>query len=303
MPTNTRFLRLIHKVQNMYRADVRKALEEQIQTWIDTGIVPTLPITKVLRKLYETAGVENGRYVRQQLKRNISKGIDDPSDRIRWMMNEYYRLNLLDQAVIPITNTTKRFIEQVLQEANEGGWGADRTSAALKNTDLTKMRAELIVRTETMKAANAGAMIGAIDMGILVNKQWISTQDIRTRRIPRDQYDHLHMSKKVVGFTDDFIVPSTKTIDAMSYPGDPSGSAGNVCNCRCTVAFIPVRDANGRLIPIGNQLPKDAPNVAYGQPIPQSASNVFIDILSRVSNLIITQSIINDLIGIIEAES
>lgn len=300
MANNKRFLRLIHKLQSKYRPAVYDALEAQIQGWIDTGVVPTKPIAAVLRRIYEEGGMANGLYVRQQVKRQIAKGIDDPADRIRWMINEYYRQNLLSQAVAPITATTRKQIEIVMQQANAEGWGADRTARALKGSPITKQRAELIVRTETMRAANAGAMIGAIDMGVVVSKQWISTQDNRTRRIPRDQYDHLHMMNKTVGFTDEFIVPSTKTIDAMQYPGDPNGSAGNVCNCRCTVAFVPVRDAMGRPIPISNTMPSDAPQRPYGQPQGMSIGNVFVDLVSRVSGIIITQALIDELIGVIE---
>lgn len=300
MATNSRFLRLIHALQNKYRQQVRDALEEQINTFIADGTVPTKPIARVLRKIYEDGGVANALYVRKQVKRQLRKGMEDASDRIVWMINEYYRQNLLSQAVQPITATTRKQIEQVLQEANANGWGADKTASMLRNSDITKVRAELIVRTETMRAANAGAMIGAIDMGVLVNKQWISTQDIRTRRIPRNQYDHLHMKGKTVGFAEDFIIPSTKTIDAMQYPGDPNGSAGNVCNCRCTVAFIPVRDAQGRPIPIGNTLPNDAPQRQYGNPQGMSISNVFVELLSRVSTMVITQAVIDELIGEIE---
>ena len=31
--------------------------------------------------------------------------------------------------------------------------------------------------------------------------------------------------------------------------GDPKGSAGNVINCRCSVAVVPKRDDNGNLVP------------------------------------------------------
>lgn len=216
------------------------------------------------------------------------KANDTPGQRIRWMINEYYRLYLLDQAVLPITATTKRQIENVLQIANQNGWGVKKTVSALKNTDITKQRAELIVRTETMKAANAGAMVGAAELGFAVQKEWVSTLDNRTRRIPRDQYDHLHMNGVRVGFTERFIVPSTKTIDAMLYPGDPAGAAGNVCNCRCTVAFIPIRDSQGKPIPVEKYNPTG------------STGNVFVELGLRASQVIITTAVIDELIRQIE---
>lgn len=295
---HARFLRLIHAVQNEYREPVYKAIRDQINYFADNyekgetkWNLPIKPLIQALRGIYETAGVANATYVRKQVRRQLMKANDTPSQRIRWMINEYYRLYLLDQAVVPITNTTRKQIENILQIANQNGWGVKKTVAALKNTDITKQRAELIVRTETMKAANAGAMVGAAELGFAVQKEWVSTIDNRTRRIPRDQYDHLHMNGIRVGFDERFIIPSTKTIDAMLYPGDPAGSAGNVVNCRCTLSFIPIRDAQGKPIPFTRYNPTT------------STGNIFVQLGLRAAQVIITTEVINQLIQQIEDQS
>ena len=292
-----RFLKLITSVQDAYRNAVYLALQAQISYFADNyaeGItvtdLPTKPITKVLRALYESAGLQNALYVRQQIKRQARKAAPtDPIEKLRWMTNEYYRQNLLTQAVAPITKTTKKQIEMVLQQANAEGWGVKKTVAALKGSDITKQRAELIVRTETMKAANAGAMLSAAEMDIAVQKKWISANDSRTRRIPRDQYDHLHMSGRTVNYADYFIVPSTKSIDAMQYPGDPTASAGNVCNCRCTVAFVPIRDGAGNLVPMSHTMP--------------TAGNQFLRIATLAASFSIGNALINELISTIENDN
>lgn len=290
-----RFLRLIRGVQDEYREPVYKALRDQVNYFADgyskgeeRWKLPTQPLIKALRGLYEASGIPNATYTRKQIKRQIMKSNDTPGDRIRWMINEYYRLHLLDQAVLPITKTTVKQIHQVLQQANAEGWGVDKTVRALKETDITKQRAELIVRTETMKAANAGAMIGAAELGFAVQKEWLSAQDNRTRRIPRDQYDHLHMRGVRVGFTERFIVPSTKNIDAMLYPGDPEGSAGNVCACRCCLAFIPIRDNQGKPVPFTATHPQG------------TTGNVFLQLAQQAGTTVITTALINALINSIE---
>ena len=289
-----RFLKLIEAVQNAYREPIYKAIRKQINYFADNyaeGItvteLPTKPLIKALRALYESAGVENAMAVRKQIKREIGKSTPiDPFEKLVWMVNEYYRQNLLQQAVVPITNTTFKQINRVLEQAAAEGWGISKTVAALKATDITRARAELIVRTETMKAANAGAMLSAAEMDIAVNKKWISATDIRTRRIPRDQYDHLHMNAKEVGYNQPFIVPSTKQIDAMQYPGDPTASAGNVCNCRCTVAFVPLRDGAGNLIPMSATVPP--------------AGNIFLRIATTAASFTVSNLLINELIESIE---
>jgi hypothetical protein len=137
-----------------------------------------------------------------------------------------------------------------------------------------------------MKAANAGAMLGAAEMGIAVQKEWISAQDNRTRRLGRDQYDHLHMNGIRVNYNEAFVIPSTKSIDMMQFPGDPNASAGNVCNCRCTLAFVPIRDDMGR--------PVDMNRVS---PVP----NIFSQIAGQAAALFITGQLIDDLISQIES--
>ena len=41
----------------------------------------------------------------------------------------------------------------------------------------------------------------------------------------------------------------------MAYPGDPNGGAGNVVNCRCTIAFLTPEEFTGTaaaaLVPAG----------------------------------------------------
>ena len=291
-----RFLRLITSVQDKYREAVYNAIRDQINYFADNyanGVtvtdLPTKPLIKALRKLYEDAGVQNALYVRQQIRRSIRKGFDSPTEKLQWMVNEYYRQNLLTQAVQPITNTTKKQIAQVLEQANKEGWGVKKTVAALKKTDITKARAELIVRTETLKAANAGAMLSAAELDIAVNKRWISAQDDRTRRIPRNQYDHLHMNGRETGYNDAFIVPSTKSIDAMQYPGDPTASAGNVCNCRCTVAFVPILDSVGQPV----QMSRVAP----------IAGNQFLRIATLAASFSLGNLLVQELIESIENDN
>ena len=74
--------------------------------------------------------------------------------------------------------------------------------------------------------------------GYEMEKRWISALDKRTRD------PHSNVNGKKADQDDAFVVGGEK----LMYPGDPNGAAGNVINCRCTVAVIPKRDKNGRLI-------------------------------------------------------
>lgn len=130
----------------------------------------------------------------------------------------------------------------------------------VKRKDFYEWQALRIARTEATAAANYAASQAGNISGYVMVKEWISAQDNRTRRYPKtgkdgqeiqgDLYDHYHMNGKRVLRTDKFRVVSREgLIDDMEYPGDPNGEAGNVINCRCTVAVIPFRDKNGNLVP------------------------------------------------------
>jgi uncharacterized protein with gpF-like domain len=250
---------IVLKLQNAYRPLINACLQEQIDAFIvelkrnPNAIptdLPTQPLYDALMSMYESGGIAMANVTNKAIKRQVKKDDTEEESLWRWMIRKYYELFLMADIVQPITNTTFNQIKRVLLQAQDEGWGINKMVAALKDSDITRQRAELIVRTESMRASNVGAMIAAAGSSVAVMKQWISAQDKRTRRIPRDQFDHLHMNEVAVGFDQPFIVPSTSSLDAMQYPGDPSGSAGNVCNCRCVVAFVPIRDGQGRPVPV-----------------------------------------------------
>lgn len=93
-------------------------------------------------------------------------------------------------------------------------------------------RADLIARTETHTASVAGSLESVKATGIPMQKQWVAVEDDRTRE------DHSIVDGDVVGLDDPFLVPSDTGEEEMMFPGDPNGSPGNVCNCRCVLVYI-----------------------------------------------------------------
>ena len=104
-----------------------------------------------------------------------------------------------------------------------------------------KYQALRIARTETTASANFSAMATARKSKLVLEKEWISVQDDRTRVTP---YDHLDMNKVKQDFDKPFFVGG----EEIDYPSAIGASAGNVINCRCTIAFVPKRDKEGNLI-------------------------------------------------------
>lgn len=163
----------------------------------------------------------------------------------------FFAQYLLNKAILPISETTKNQILQVISEGVALGWGADKIATTLEAPDLLLWRARLIVRTEANKAMNYGQQIGEAKSEWESTKTWIAANDHRTR------HSHRVVDDVRVDFKERFAVPIYEGrkpyhqtgVDMMSGPGDPHASAGNVCNCRCTLAFAAKRDDRGRLIP------------------------------------------------------
>lgn len=170
----------------------------------------------------------------------------------------YFARYLLNKAVLPISETTKNQILEVLNKGVSEGWGAEKIANELESPELLLWRARLIVRTEANKAMNYGQLLGESKSEWESMKIWIAANDHRTR------HSHREVDDVTIDFKDRFHVPIYQTVggvrgktkgirmqtgvDLMSGPGDVHASAGNVCNCRCTLAFKAKRDENGRLI-------------------------------------------------------
>jgi hypothetical protein len=157
----------------------------------------------------------------------------------------YMRLHNL-QMVTEITDTMKDFILQQLVEAQRTGASISQVANIVAASNFPANRAIVISRTETIKAANFGAVQAAKKSGFLLEKEWISARDIRTRRTPRDEYSHVFMNGKTVQIDEAFQVPNRHNgFDSLQQPGDPGGAAADVIQCRCTVGFNVIRGANG----------------------------------------------------------
>lgn len=151
-----------------------------------------------------------------------------------------------------MAKTTKdRLIILVTKALTDGLSTEDIYFLILSDPQLryAKFRSVMIARTEVMRASNYASLKGAEKHPFLVDKMWIATRDARTRRIPKDFYDHWNMDGQTVEYNQPFVsadkVGRPIVVDA---PGDPRAPRGFTINCRCAVAFIPRRDANGQLI-------------------------------------------------------
>lgn len=131
-----------------------------------------------------------------------------------------------------------RLVQQELNEGMALGEGAlvlrDRVQRVLSSTGAVDWpgRALTIARTEATGAMNAATLRAALVeqefLGIPMDKVWISTIDGRTRP------DHFAADGQRRPLDGHFDVGGA----VLDVPGDPSAPAGQVVNCRCTMAKV-----------------------------------------------------------------
>ena len=244
------YRQLYNKYRKKYRVLIKRELDKQCRALLNGEQPDEEKLKQHIRKLHNDAGVTMAKDSYNKVMRKAGVK-DNLTPEQRWaIVIKMFLEQGLTQLVNGITSTTKETIRKILIQGMQEGWSINQMMKEIEKSGINVYRAELIARTETTRAANQGAMLGAISTGLQTMKEWISITDDRTRRIPRNDYDHLHMDGKNVPVDEPFTVPGLRTIDIMEFPGDPNGSAGNVCNCRCTVGFEVVRDSNDKPVQI-----------------------------------------------------
>lgn len=99
-----------------------------------------------------------------------------------------------------------------------------------------RRRAVTIARTETHSAASYANHEVAKSMGVPMRKQWVSTNDGRTRTW------HSSVNGQTVDVDEDFVVPYKGLEYRMKYTGDPNGGVHNTINCRCVTIYLEPED-------------------------------------------------------------
>jgi hypothetical protein len=144
---------------------------------------------------------------------------------------ENYIDDVTADKVVMITETTKRDIKNIVQNAVQEGQSIPQMKKAIDGLYLEKIipnRSRTIARTEVVSASNYGSMAGAKQTSSRLKKIWIPTFDDSTRE------SHLSMANHpAIGLDENFNVGGYYG----QYPGDFSLPAGEVINCRCAIGY------------------------------------------------------------------
>jgi hypothetical protein len=272
------FNALLDRFEERFIARVYKALKEPYSSFTDDlkrfglmyakGNLNTrlmnAPMGEAVETIYRRAGVFMANRTLSDLKKTTStgrrmansKGGPAPTGlsfkffgfNEEWVREilSYFRMYLLNKAVIKVSQTTRDHILRVLEKATAEGWSNDQIIKEIWTSpearEQVRNRARMIVRTETVRAANYGVLLGAEKYEYEVEKEWLSVNDNRTRA------SHRHGS----GVDGEKRDPEGRFSNGLRFPGDPDGPASETISCRCRIVIIAKRDARGRLIPKQN---------------------------------------------------
>lgn len=191
-------------------------VSDHVQFWTDQVDVEVVPeVRNVLTEAW----------------RRVTRAGDPPSDP--------YVSQYLNAAGNRMSNTPDEVYAMIVAEVERGiqeGRSLERVRDDIQvvltagPTSVWRGRAMTVARTETIGAVNAGvyraAVLDAEQRGDPAPfKQWISTEDKRTRPT------HVAADKQRTLMSEPFTVGGARLL----FPGDPRGPAAEVINCRCSL--------------------------------------------------------------------
>lgn len=208
------------------------------------SLVRAEPVERVLRTMYQKVGVSAGNNEYAYYLRNFPEKMNQVKAfgfNAFWrdLMNRIFG-NIGAEKVTSITETEKKRIQIVLQRGQDESLSNYELANLLRSEAINDARARLVARTELGSAAGEGQELAAMQSGLQLKKTWISVRRPTTRILPRDQFDHFHMSGVQVGPGESFFVMGKNGGEFMRFPHDPTASAGNLCNCLCACIREPV---------------------------------------------------------------
>ena len=126
---------------------------------------------------------------------------------------------------------TKKVNAEVLQGILQGESIPDIAKRLSHVTEMNKTAAIRNARTSVTSAECKGrqdSYIRATNDGIILKREWIATNDGRTR----------HSHRLLDGQIAEVDKPFKSELGDIMYPGDPDAHPSNVYNCRCSMAAV-----------------------------------------------------------------
>lgn len=181
----------------------------------------------------------NMRRIQDIITRNIQKKYQIGMDELEVKLNMNFVQDsekiafLTEYAFENVKGMTDELAEKLRKELSDGVMNLESVTQISKRIqnimDVSKERAVMIARTESIRAENMGKLDGAAQSGLNLKKYWDATRDQKQCKYCRamaDKYDEAHAIPLDRKFTLDM---DGKHFEVQAAPLHP--------NCRCSVFF------------------------------------------------------------------
>lgn len=239
---------IITRVTRYYNSQSDLVLETAVATGRLTeqdlvAVFQTNDFMIIYESLYEEIGLDFANWYARNFDKYQKKGVNPNEFQEPW--RAYFQSvgkSVGAHRVTLVQGTAKRNLSRVVAALSadpvyqSSGPKVKARMLQKKFNRYNTYQAQRLVRTESTNAANVGTLKSAEDIfsGQYLRKEWISALDERTREA------HLVANGQIVDQDKTFLVRGER----LRHPGDPSASAANVINCRCSVAPFPVETSN-----------------------------------------------------------
>jgi hypothetical protein len=228
-------------IEVMNTEDIERALREADQTAMDAIVTfwaayVAAELSPALELNMLSASASTIAHLSQALDNPLTLLVDQALDTELYLRQARNRL-------VGIGDALWFNARAALVEGTELGESIPKLAARVRDAvGVTEGRARMIARTEVHGARNTVAMgtmqrfesAYGIPSGVM-RKAWAATEDTRTR------LEHREADGQTVAFSDPFTVGGA----SLAFPGDPTGPAHLVINCRCaTFAVFDPNDLN-----------------------------------------------------------
>jgi hypothetical protein len=237
------------------KAPVLKAAKNDglMTAWLAIDKISSEPIMKSLNSLFRIiASREAARVYDSLIKEAGQKSLSSVFGANNMWLDEvekYLREYGLEAIVEQMTATTKQRLLLTLTRGIREGLSYSEIVKDLSDSGFDRIRARVIARTESNAAMSFGHHIGAKALPFVCTKEWLSASDFRVRgREGDDKASHWLLNGTTVGEDELFVDPING--DQLLFPGDREhgATAKSVTNCRCSIMYKPVKDANGNTV-------------------------------------------------------
>lgn len=245
----TRHRRLASKLEKKYSTFFRVALNKQITPVLEalkndspefviasmSTLIPESSLKGLLFDLWIKTGVAFARMAFDDLVKAKNLTTKNAEDDVWLMFMQSYVQSEVAHRLVTLTassrNVAIKAIQKAIDQSVAEGLGIAETAKLINESvqadwvNASKFRAERIARTEILGASNLGSYQGALSTGLNLIKNWLNT--------PHGNLRLAHSSVESVPLNQKFLVDG----ELMEFPGDPTASAANVINCRCTITY------------------------------------------------------------------